>query len=1273
MGDLSIMIKIGGRLEKSFGDAVRDAQSGLSGLNAAISKEMAEAGNISSAAAAEMKSAGRMFQEAFGGMASAGRMGASASREMASGGMAAAASSRGMADAGKETASIFMEMAAEGKKAADAVRGIASTGKVTSSSVRDIASAVKGLASGFRDMSAQAGKASKDMMAGAGEVTSLSTNLAEGGRGITSLSKEIGGAGEMAGAASAGFVAAGAAITATAAVAAAAGKVMKEVGEYSVQVGMEFESAMSDAAATANAGAEDFAKMEQAAMEMGKTTSKTASESAKALEYMSLAGWDVDTSVSALPSVLKMSEASGMDLSRTSDLVTDSMAALGVTVDQLPGYLDVAAKAQTKSNQSTEQLMEAYIGVGGTMKNLGIPITESATALGVLANRGIKGSEAGNALNAVMVNLTTGTGQAGKMMQSLGVSAFDQQGKFIGLEETLQQLNTSLQGCSEEQRNAALAAIGGKQHIDALNDLMAGLNTTNEEGISEWAALTSELENCSGSLQAMRDMKLDNLGGDLKTLESAAQDAGIKIYKHLNTPLREFAQFGTQEIYQVSDALESGGFAGMADAAGSALAHGMGMVIERAPEFLAEAAVSVGSFLVGFATELPASLLTGIMKGAPRLLKALPGIGVDIVKAIIKGIFSVGSAPLKAVGSLFFGGGDAAETEDADIGALKDSGFGPSGDAAPTADTPQAVPMAPADSIDLAGDALAMAGPSASINGQAIDIPDIVPDTKVIAGEGAADKGFLRAGAEQAPAGIPVDTAQPADMPDAVKADMPAAADAVPAFREAGDLQTGIPGGISAEIPAGVDAFAETPAESLPIPSEGAAAQPLVSTEGTAAKHLPVDIDITGISEDFTVPSIDAVQDIELAPSGPVPDIPAETVQISPAAIPEISMKDMQVSPDVIPDMTIEAAQMSAGAVPDMASAQIPGGAAQVPAGTTLDTELMGSAAGMAGVPGITQETADKATTGAAGSQAVQEGPIQEIVAQNPKNVQIIGNIGIPPVSIGMTGIGDGIAQARNIVRESIAGSFAGKSIAWVRDAVREGIAGGFGRQTIRAAKIDVDSTGQSGRMGYISALSSQAFTGGIEKGAGSAIDTSQTDAGMTGVRMDRAAQMPEVPLQLQGMIQVPEGVLRGAVSDMTEVQNTAVSTKDMPGISPGTGPLPAMMEAQKPDGSAEAVSGWLRSILDVRRSAFSLPGLDIQPERSVIDEVLEILLGKRKDQDAPEPPGGAPTFVFSPTYHIEGSGDTQKDIVGTNQICMRDFDKFMKEWLRQNGRTALG
>ena len=210
-------------------------------------------------------------------------------------------------------------------------------------------------------------------------------------------------------------------------VAAAAWGALK-IGEFissSVDTYKTFEQSMAQTGATAGATAEELAAMRQAALAMGRSTSKTAAESADALGYMALAGWSVSDSIAGLEPILRLSEATGMDLARCSDLVTDSMSALGLEVSDLAGYLDVAARANNKSNQTAEQLMEAYIGVGWTLRGLNVPIQESGAALGVLANRGIKGSEAGNALNAVMINLTTGAGQAGKMMSKLGISAFD--------------------------------------------------------------------------------------------------------------------------------------------------------------------------------------------------------------------------------------------------------------------------------------------------------------------------------------------------------------------------------------------------------------------------------------------------------------------------------------------------------------------------------------------------------------------------------------------------------------------------------------------------------------------------------------------------------------------------------------------------------------------------------------------------------------------------------------------------------------------------------
>lgn len=320
------------------------------------------------------------------------------------------------------------------------------------------------------------------------------------------------------------------------------------LGTASTMVGADFESAMSSWAATARATKEEYAAAKAASMEMGRSTSKTAAESANALEYMALAGWSVEDSIKGLPPVLRLSEATALDLATTSDLVTDSMSATGVAVDGLSHYLDVAAMANNKSNQTAQQLMEAYISVGGVMKNLNVPIEESATVLGMLANRGIKGSEAGNALNAVINNMTTRFGKAGKMMDKLGLSAFDSEGKFKGLKQTFLELNERLEGMSEEERNLALASLGGKEHTDALNDIMQGLTTTLADGRTEWDALEDSLNNCSGALERMADTKIDNLQGDFAKATSAMQDDAIRMYDVFKEPMREAVQEGTKWI-----------------------------------------------------------------------------------------------------------------------------------------------------------------------------------------------------------------------------------------------------------------------------------------------------------------------------------------------------------------------------------------------------------------------------------------------------------------------------------------------------------------------------------------------------------------------------------------------------------------------------------------------------------------------------------------------------------------------------------------------------
>lgn len=408
-------------------------------------------------------------------------------------------------------------------------------------------------------------------------------------------------------------------------------------GKKAVDVGMDFDKAMSSWKGTAKATEAEFNIAREAAMKYGRETTKTATESANALEYMALAGWSVDDSVKALPSVLRLAEATNLDLARTSDLVTDSMSATGEVIGEnganLQRFLDVATMANNKSNQTAEQLMEAWIQTGGVFKGLRVDIEDSATALGVLANRGIKGSEAGTALNAIMINLTTGAGQAGKAMKKLGVSAF-KDGKFKGLKQTLTAVRDKLAGLTEEEQNFYKARIGGKHHIDAFTHLLNGLDAT-KDGKKEWDSLNESLRNANGSLQQMAATKMDNLWGDTKILQSAMQDLGIKVNDAINIPLRDGAKAFTNMVYA------SDGFIGNLEELYPKLKRGA----EGFGEFV-KPVIKIGEFFVS-----NPEWLTGAVWGFSALALSLKAVntGAKGIESIIGFVTTLGANPVLAI------------------------------------------------------------------------------------------------------------------------------------------------------------------------------------------------------------------------------------------------------------------------------------------------------------------------------------------------------------------------------------------------------------------------------------------------------------------------------------------------------------------------------------------------------------------------------------------------------------------------------------------------
>ena len=209
-----------------------------------------------------------------------------------------------------------------------------------------------------------------------------------------------------------------------------------------IDIGMNYESSMSQVAATMGitSAAADFQVLSDAAKEMGESTKFSASQAGEALNYLALAGYNAEKSVAALPTVLNVAAAGGMELASASDMVTDAMSALGLETAQMSVFADQLAVTSQKSNTSVAQLGEAILTVGGTAKTLSGGVTEMNTALGILADNGIKGSEGGTALRNVILSLSAPTDTAAAALDRLNVKAFDSSGAMRPLQDTFAQV-----------------------------------------------------------------------------------------------------------------------------------------------------------------------------------------------------------------------------------------------------------------------------------------------------------------------------------------------------------------------------------------------------------------------------------------------------------------------------------------------------------------------------------------------------------------------------------------------------------------------------------------------------------------------------------------------------------------------------------------------------------------------------------------------------------------------------------------------------------------
>lgn len=338
-----------------------------------------------------------------------------------------------------------------------------------------------------------------------------------------------------------------------------------------VQLGMNFQSAMSEVGAISGASAEQLEQLESTAREYGLTTQFSATEAAEALKYMALAGWDVDKSCSELPGVLNLAAASGMDLAAASDMVTDYLSAFSNSAIEAKDFADLLAYAQGNSNTTAAQLGEAYKNCAASLNAAGQDVQTVTSCLEAMANQGFKSSEAGTALTAIMRDITNAMEDGTIAIGDTTVEVQDANGNYRDLTDILKDVESATNGMGKAEKAAALSST-------FTADSTQGLNLLLNEGIDTIAGYEEELRNCGGTAEEMAAKMNDNLEGDLKKLNAAFGEFKLKIWDCIETPLRGLAKIAIAAVTGLNNAFSGvssflGGikssFQGVSDSLGS--------------------------------------------------------------------------------------------------------------------------------------------------------------------------------------------------------------------------------------------------------------------------------------------------------------------------------------------------------------------------------------------------------------------------------------------------------------------------------------------------------------------------------------------------------------------------------------------------------------------------------------------------------------------------------------------------------------------------------
>lgn len=308
------------------------------------------------------------------------------------------------------------------------------------------------------------------------------------------------------------------------------------------QTGIDFEASMSKVRAVSGATAQELEDLTALARDYGASTVFSSSECADALNYMAMAGWNVEQMTNGLPGILNLAASAGEDLGTTSDIVTDALTAFGMKAEESAHFADILAIASNKSNTNVSMMGDTFKYVAPVAGALGYSAEDVAVAVGLMANSGIKASQAGTSLRAILSNLTEPTDKQAAAMETLGISLTDSEGNMKTLDQVMQDMRGSFTDLSEAEQASYASIIAGQE---GMSGLLAILNASD----TDFTNLKNAIYDCDGACDSMAKTMTDNVDGELKELESMAEELQLTLYDMFQPMLKD-------AIPEVQDAVE---------------------------------------------------------------------------------------------------------------------------------------------------------------------------------------------------------------------------------------------------------------------------------------------------------------------------------------------------------------------------------------------------------------------------------------------------------------------------------------------------------------------------------------------------------------------------------------------------------------------------------------------------------------------------------------------------------------------------------------------